>query len=137
MLHCLQGEIMKIAEVSERCDISSDTLRYYERIGLIPPVNRNESGIRDYGDIDVRRVEFIKCMRSAGLPIEVLIEYVALVQQGDQTIEARKEILIEQRELLVARMKEMQKTLDLLDHKIEVYENAVLKKEKEMIQIED
>jgi MerR family transcriptional regulator, aldehyde-responsive regulator len=128
---------MKIAEVSEHTGISSDTLRYYERIGVIWPVNRNASGIRDYTDLDLRRVEFIKCMRSAGLPVEVLIEYVALVQQGDDTIEARKEILIEQRNLLVARMKEMQKTLDILDHKIEVYENAVLKKEKEIIQTED
>jgi len=125
---------MKIAEVSERYGMSSDTLRYYERIGLIQPVNRNVSGIRDYVDVDIRRVEFIKCMRSAGLPIEVLIEYVGLVQQGDRTIEARKDILIEQRELLAVRMKEMQKTLDILDHKIEVYENAVLTKEKQIIQ---
>jgi DNA-binding transcriptional MerR regulator len=128
---------MKIAEVSERYDLSHDTLRYYERVGLIPPVNRSESGIRDYNEIDIRRVEFIKCMRGAGLPIDVLIEYVGLVQQGDQTIEARKEILIEQRALLAARMKEMQKTLDILDHKIEVYENAVLKREKEMLRTED
>jgi DNA-binding transcriptional MerR regulator len=125
---------MKIAEVSERYGMSSDTLRYYERIGLIQPVNRNVNGIRDYVDVDIRRVEFIKCMRSAGLPIEVLIEYVGLVQQGDRTIEARKDILIEQRELLAVRMKEMQKTLDILDHKIEVYENAVLTKEKQIIQ---
>ena len=124
---------MKIAEVSEKFGISSDTLRYYERIGLIWPVNRNSSGIRDYNEIDLRRVDFIKCMRSAGLPVEVLIEYVGLVQQGDKAIEARKAILKEQRELLVARMKEIQKTLDLLDHKIEVYEKAVLKKEKEII----
>lgn len=128
---------MKIMEVSEQCGISSDTLRYYERIGLIPPVNRNESGIRDYNELDLRRVEFIKCMRGAGLPVEVLITYIALVQQGDKTIEARKEILKEQRDLLVARMKEMQKTLDILDHKIDVYENAVLKKEKAMAQIEE
>ncbi|OGN94308.1 MAG: transcriptional regulator [Chloroflexi bacterium RBG_13_48_10] len=128
---------MKIAQVSERYGISSDTLRFYERIGLIPPVNRSESGVRDYGEIDVRRVEFIKCMRSAGLPIEVLIEYVGLVQQGDQTIDARKKILVEQRKQLAARMEEMQKTLDILDHKIKVYENAVLKKEKELIPIED
>ena len=128
---------MKIAEVSEQYGISSDTLRYYERVGLIPPVHRNESGIRDYDELDLRRVDFIKCMRSAGLPIDVLIEYVGLVQQGDQTIEARKEILKEQSEQLLARMEEMQKTLDILDHKIEVYENAVLKKEKEMIPIEE
>jgi DNA-binding transcriptional MerR regulator len=128
---------MKIAKVSERYGISSDTLRYYERIGLIPPVNRSENGIRDYREVDVRRVEFIKCMRSAGLPIETLIEYVRLVQQGDQTIEARKEILIEQREQLAVRMVEMQKTLDLLDYKIKVYENAVLNREKELLLIED
>ncbi len=125
---------MKIAEVSEKFGISSDTLRYYERIGLIWPVNRTASGIRDYSDLDLRRVDFIKCMRSAGLPVEVLIDYVALVQQGDETIQARKEILKEQRALLAARMQEMQKTLDILDHKIEVYENAVLKKEKEIMQ---
>ena len=128
---------MKIAEVSERYGLSADTLRYYERVGLIPPVTRNDGGIRDYNELDLRRVDFIKCMRSAGLPIEVLIEYVGLVQRGDKTIKARKEILKEQRELLVSKMKEMQKTLDILDHKIEVYENAVLKKEKKMIPIED
>ncbi len=125
---------MKIAEVSKRYAISSDTLRYYERIGLIPPVNRNESGIRDYGETDVRRVEFIKCMRSAGLPVDVLIEYVKLVQQGDQTIEARKKILVDQREHLASRMEEMQKTMDLLDYKIKGYENVVLKKGKDGIQ---
>jgi DNA-binding transcriptional MerR regulator len=128
---------MKIAEVSDQYGLSTDTLRYYERVGLIPPVNRNESGIRDYRELDLRRVDFIKCMRSAGLPIEVLIEYVALVQQGDKTIKARKDILKEQRELLLARMNEMQKTLEILNHKIEVYEKAVLKKEKEMVQAEE
>jgi len=127
---------MRIAKVSEQYGITTDTLRYYERIGLIPAVNRNGSSTRDYNETDIKRVGFIKCMRSAGLPIEVLSEYVRLVQQGDATIEARKEILKEQRDLLLVRMKEMQKTLDLLDYKINVYENAVLKKEKELIQIE-
>jgi DNA-binding transcriptional MerR regulator len=126
---------MKISEVSERSGMSPDTLRYYERIGLIPAVNRNENGIRDYDEIDIKRVEFIKCMRSVGLPIDVLIEYFKLVQQGDKTIEARKEILIEQRAQLAARMKEMQETLNFLDYKISVYEDAVLRREKEIIQI--
>lgn len=123
---------MKIMEVSERFGISTDTLRYYERIGLIPTVNRNESGIRDYTELDLRRVEFIKCMRRAGLPVETLIEYMDLVQQGDQTVEARKEILKEQRDQLVTRVQEMQKTLDLLNRKIAGYEDAVLKKEQEI-----
>ena len=128
---------MKIAEVSERYGLSSATLRYYERIGLLPPVNRAESGIRDYSELDTRRVEFVKCMRSAGLPIEVLIEYIALVQRGDDTISARKTILQGQRELLVARMNEMQKTLDVLDRKIAIYENALLERERELIQPEE
>ncbi len=123
---------MKISEVSQQYDISPDTLRYYERVGLIPTVNRTESGIRDYNQIDIEWVDFIKCMRNAGLPIEILTEYVELVQQGDHTNEARKQILIDQRDELVHKMEEMQKTLDLLNYKIEVYENAVLKKEKEL-----
>jgi DNA-binding transcriptional MerR regulator len=76
-------------------------------------------------------------MRSAGLPIEALIKYYRLVQQGDQTIETRKAILREQREQLLAKMKELQKTLNLSDHKLEVYESALLKKEKEIVQIEE
>lgn len=124
---------MKIAEVSERYGISIDALRYYERVGLLPPVNRSESGIRDYNEIDLKRVEFIRCMRNAGLPVDVLVEYVALVQQGDATIEDRKAILMEQRALLAARIAEMQKTLELLDHKIKVYEERVLVREKEII----
>jgi DNA-binding transcriptional MerR regulator len=125
---------MRISEVSEQSGISPDTLRYYERIGLIPPVNRNKSGIRDYGELDVRRVEFVKCMRNTGFSIDTLIEYYGLVQQGDHTIEDRKEILLEQRAQLVTKMEEIQKTLDLVDHKIEVYENVLLKKEKELIE---
>ena len=128
---------MKIAEVSEQFGLSADTLRYYERVGLIPHVHRNEGGIRDYDELDLRRVDFIKCMRAAGLPVEVLIEYMGLVQQGDSTIEARKEILVEQRDRVAARLEEIQKTLERLNYKIEVYEKALLKKEKAMLQVEE
>lgn len=124
---------MKISEVSEQSGLSLDTLRYYEKIGLLPPVNRTDGGIRDYNELDLRRVDFIKCMRTAGLPVEVLIEYFALVQQGDETIEARKEILQEQRGQLMARMAELQETLDLLNYKIQVYEDAVLTAEQVLV----
>lgn len=117
---------MTIAEVSGRLDITQDTLRYYERIGLIRGIKRNQSGIRDYTEEDCQWIEFIKCMRSAGLPIEVLIEYVGLSAQGDATIEARKALLTEQRNQLVARMEEMHRTLERLDHKIEVYEKFIV-----------
>jgi MerR family transcriptional regulator, aldehyde-responsive regulator len=128
---------MMIAEVSEKFGVSQDTLRYYERIGLIPNVNRNKSGIRDYTEEDCRWIEFIKCMRNAGLPIEVLIEYVTLFGQGDATIEARKELLTEQRKLLIEKMEDMKKTLERLDYKIASYEQTVVEKEKTLRRPED
>ncbi len=117
---------MNIAEVSQKYEISADTLRYYERIGLIPPVTRNKNGVRNYTDEDCGWVEFAKCMRGAGLQIEALIEYVALYQQGDDTSEARRDILIEQRKQLAERLDEMKKTLARLDYKIEVYDKIKL-----------
>ncbi len=112
---------MTIAEVSRQYDISPDTLRYYERIGLIPPVHRTSGGIRDYTPEDCKWVEFCKCMRGAGLTIEALIEYVSLVQQGDGTMQARLELLTEQRRLLKERIAEMESTLARLDRKIAMY----------------
>ena len=86
---------MKIAEVSKRYDLSADTLRYYERIGLLSNITRNASGIRDYSDQDCSRVQFVKCMRKAGVSIEALIEYMRLFEQGDDTIARRKALLEE------------------------------------------
>ncbi|MFE5319414.1 MerR family transcriptional regulator [Paenibacillus sp. NPDC056579] len=120
-----------IAEVSERFGLSQDTLRYYERIGLIPPVNRNKNGIREYTEDDMKWVDFIKCMRqSAGLPVEMLIEYVSLFQQGDDTLKTRKELLIEQRDRLADKVEEMTATLLRLDDKIARYEQTIVKKER-------
>ena len=123
---------MLIAEVSRKFNITADTLRYYERVGLIPNITRTAGGIRNYSEDDCKWIEFIKCMRSAGLPIEVLIEYVELFQQGDTTVNARKEILIEQRESLIDRIHEMQQTLEKLNRKIDSYENVVVPIQKEI-----
>jgi DNA-binding transcriptional MerR regulator len=124
---------MTIAEVGKQFDISPDTLRYYEKIGLIPPIRKNNSGIRDYDEADLKWIEFIKCMRSAGLTIEVLLEYVELFRQGEATIAARKDLLIEQRKQLLAKMEELKKTIDKLDYKIKGYEDSILQKEKELL----
>ena len=123
---------MTIAEVSKKYDITADTLRYYERIGLLPDINRSQSGIRAYTEDDCNWIEFIKCMRSAGLPIDTLTEYVTLFRQGDSTIEARKKLLVEQRVVLLAKMEDMKETLERLNRKIEGYENAVLPCEKKL-----
>ena len=112
---------MTIKEASQVTGVSADTLRYYERIGLIPPVPRNESGIRNYDEASIGWINFIKCMRGAGLPIEALIEYVALCKEGDKTEASRKAILIEQRDILQQRIESLQKTLFKLNYKIDNY----------------
>lgn len=116
---------MTISEVSKKYELTADTLRYYERIGLIPAVPRNSSGVRDYGEEECNWVNFIKCMRNAGLSIEALVEYVALFQKGDSTIQARHNILEEQRELLIDRINDMQATLLRLDEKIRIYDEQM------------
>lgn len=115
---------MTIAEVSKRFDLSPDTLRYYERIGLIPEVNRTSGGMRDYTEESCNWVELAKCMRSAGVPIESLIEYCALAKLGDSTIHARKELLVEERRKILEKMEEMKATLDRMNYKIDRYEKA-------------
>ena len=116
---------MTIKEVGEKYGISGDTLRYYERVGMIPPVARTAGGIRDYSAEDLGWVELVLCMRGAGLPIEAIIEYVKLFQMGDSTIGARLELLQEQREALREQRSKIDATLERLNYKISRYEEAV------------
>lgn len=116
---------MTIKEVSEKYGITQDTLRYYERVGIIPPVSRTAGGIRDYQESDIGWVESAICMRSAGLPVEVLIEYLKLFQQGDETIAARLALLQDQRDILLEQKKQIEDTLCRLDYKIGKYEEGV------------
>lgn len=115
-----------ISEVSKKYDISTDTLRYYEKIGLIPPVPHNKSGIRDYDQNSCNWIELMKCMRKSGIQIEALIEYVKLFQQGEHTAPARKQILIEQRNILKERINDMQESLERLNYKIDKYDTVIL-----------
>ena len=125
---------MNISQVSKRYGVSIDTLRYYEKEGLIPPVHRTESGLRDYTEKDCGWVEFIKCMRGAGLSIDTLKEYVSLYQKGSRTLLKRKQLLIDERARLAQHIEQLQATLKRLDHKIEVYEDKIVACEKELLQ---
>ncbi len=116
---------MTIKEVSEKYHISQDTLRYYERMQMIPKVHRTSGGIRDYQAEDLRWVELAICMRSAGLPIEVMIEYLRLFQEGDRTIPARLELLNEQMEALRAQKEQLEATMERLSFKIKHSEEAL------------
>lgn len=116
---------MTIKQVSEKYGVSQDTLRYYERVGMIPPVTRTSGGIRNYSKEDLKWLELALCMRNAGLPVEAMIEYLKLFQQGDETISARLELLTAQREILLDKKAEIDKTLERLNYKISIYEEAV------------
>lgn len=123
---------MTIAEVGKKYALTTDTLRYYERAGLIPPVPRTQGGIRNYDENACRWVEYIKCMRDAGVSVEILAEYVALFGQGKDTIAARKELLMEQRRQIVARIDELNSVLQKLDWKLDGYEERMLKYEESL-----
>ena len=123
---------MTITEVSRRYGLSTDTLRYYERVGLIPPVPRTGGGVRDYDEASLGWVELIKCMRAAGVSIETLTEYCRLFQLGEDTMEQRKALLVEQRRQLLMRMEDMRRSLDRLDQKIANYEQGLACKERKL-----
>lgn len=116
---------LTIKEVSKKYGIPADTLRYYEKVGVIPPVTRTSGGIRNYCESDISWVENAKCMRSAGLSIEFLIEYQRLYNEGDSTFKARLDLLSEQRNLLLIQKQQLEETLNKLDYKISKYETAV------------
>lgn len=124
--------MMTISQVSQKYNLSADTLRYYEKEGLIPPVQRTEAGQRDYQPEDCRWVEFIKCMREAGLSIETLHKYVSLFQKGDKTLLARKELLLKERERIQAQVKMLQATLKRLNYKIAIYNGKLRECEKQL-----
>lgn len=125
---------MTIAEVSKKYGLTQDTIRYYEKIGLIPPVPRNSSGIRNFDERSCGWIEFIKCMRNAGLSIEVLTKYVELFNEGKFTLKERKELLISQREKLIEKQEDIKKTLERLDYKIELYDDIISGKRKDFME---
>ena len=124
---------MTIAEVSKKTELSADTLRYYERIGIIPEVERTESGIRNYTDYDLGWIEFSKCMRNSGMSIESIIEYIKLYNKGDATLEARRQLLVSQRDAMQEKLNDLQATVDKLNKKIENYGNQMSVHEKDML----
>lgn len=122
---------MTIAEVGKKYNLTPDTLRYYEKIGLLSNVPRTENGIRNYDDKTCGRIEFIKCMRDAGVEIEILIEYINLFEKGKSTVKKRKQLLEEQREKLLEKQKNINETVDRLNYKLKLYDEIIAGKRKD------
>lgn len=128
MIYVLSGRqviSMTIKDVCDRYDITPDTLRYYERVGVIPEVARTAGGIRNYSEADIRWIENAICMRSAGVSLEMIAEYVCLFQKGDSTFEARCNLLKEARAEVEAVKKKYDEELRRLTYKISKYEEAI------------
>lgn len=100
---------MTIKEVSEMFNITADTLRYYERVGVIPEVSRTSSGNREYTEEDLKWVKNAICLRKANVSVESIAEYVKLFKQGDETIAARLFLLAETKEQILEERKNMTK----------------------------
>jgi len=124
---------MNIAQVSEKFDITKETLRYWESSGLLPEIPRNESGYRDYGEYELNWVFFIQVMRKAGVSIEALVEFVELYRLKTDTRAAQKQLLVEQRDKLEQQKREIEKTLNYLNYKLDNFESHVLNYEIEKL----
>ena len=117
---------MNIKKISELSGVSADTIRYYERIGLIPPVKRAANGIREFDEEDLRWITFSRQMRNAGLSIESLVEYLTLFQIGNETVPARKEIIANQISELKEKAEALNGAIDRLEFKLENYDEHKL-----------
>ena len=105
--------------------MSTDTLRYYERIGLLPPVPRNAAGIRNYDEYFVNFINFIKKLKASGMSLEHIIDYIRLAEMGDATIQERKKLLAEARETLLDKINSLQLVAELADYQLRNYENLL------------
>lgn len=121
---------LTITEVSKKYDISSDTLRYYERIGLIPKIPRKKNGNRYYNEGMQGWIEMIVCLRHSGVTVEALIDYAQMLEQGDSTLKAREALLREQLSLLEEKKYNLNRSINRLKHKISLYETGEIKKGK-------
>lgn len=119
-----------ITEVSRKYEINANTLRYYERIGLLPNIPRLPNGNRYFTEKHLSWLEMIICLRHSGVPIEALIDYANLLQKGNQTLEARETLLREQLDSLYLKKSNLQLSIDRLEHKISLYESKEILEEQ-------
>ena len=115
---------MTVGEISKLLNIPASTLRYYDKEGLLPFVERSSSGIRKFQGNDIEWLKMIECLKKSGMSIKDIKTYLELTLQGDDTIHERLELFKKQRRILQEQMASLQRTLDMLDYKCWYYETA-------------
>ena len=113
-----------VGEMAKRLDVPTSTLRYYDKEGLLPFVERSSGGIRMFQDKDMEWLQVIRCMKQAGMPLKSIREYIQLAMEVDGTISQRLDLFRKQREVLQEKMAELQRTMETLDYKCWYYEVA-------------
>ena len=129
----IQKDKLTIQEVSQVTGLSAHTLRYYKRIGLIHPIDREENTRRCYTADDVGWIEFLLKLRATGMSIKDMQKYAELQRQGDETLPERVEMLKSLRDNVEARMSELNEHLKLIYYKIEIYQEIIEEKSLEKI----
>lgn len=121
---------LTITQVSKKYGLTTDTLRYYERIGLLPPIPRKSNGNRYFPREILDWIELVVCLRQAGVPIEKLIDYAHLLAVGDASLKAREDLLQEQLDSLKQKRKSLDNSIDRLTCKIDLYKTGKIKDSK-------
>lgn len=124
---------MTIKEAARITGVSADTLRYYERIGLIPAVPRTKSGIRDYTDYYIQWIGFLQELKSMGMSLESMIDYIELAKRSDSTYEERKRILADARMALLRKIQLLQDLARRADYQLANYEQTLLPETESLI----
>ncbi len=114
-----------IKQVSQMTGIPATTLRYYDKEGLLPFLVRKESGYRVFKETDITMLQIIECLKDSGMPIQDIKRFSKLTMQGDDSLEERLQFFIERKKVVEQQMAELQKTLDVVNHKVEYYQKAI------------
>lgn len=116
--------VYTVGEMAKRLGIPASTLRYYDKEGLLPFVERSSGGIRMFRETDIEWLQVIRCMKKAGMSVKDIRQYIEMALQGDDTIDLRLHMFLRQREVLQQQMAELQKTMAMVDYKCWFYETA-------------
>lgn len=114
-----------IKQVAEKIGVSVPTLRYYDKEGLMPFIEKKENGTRIFKDEDFRGLEIIKCMKNSGMPIKDIKRYMDMCMEGDNTLVDRLEVFLKRKEIVKKQIEELHNIMDIIDHKIWYYETAI------------
>lgn len=114
-----------ISQAAKRTGLTEYTLRYYEKEGLIPFIDRTASGIREFKEDDFEWLSLITCLKQSGMPVKQIKEFIDLCLQGDDTLQARLDILKNHKKSVEAKMEELTRHMKKIDYKVWYYTTAV------------